>query len=285
VATAVLSALAETEREVPDTAALRAAAGAIVERWREAVADDLRRAPVTGAELAALERAAGRQAAVRRDCCPRLAYGTTLLAVLLASRYVAYFQLGDGDLLAVSHAGEVTRPLSADGRLFANETTSLCAGDASEHFRVGAHRLDEGAEPALILLATDGYANSFRDDLGFCQVGSDLLEIIRAYGVQAVEGSLEAWLEEATQLGSGDDVSVGILCRLDAVEGEAEADHGTEVGSDGVVDSPLAAADHPSWGAGARDAPVGPEHGAGVTDAAPAGPPGPSQDECPVASG
>jgi hypothetical protein len=34
--------------------------------------------------------------------------------------------------------------------------------------------------PALILLATDGYANSFPDEAGFLKVGSDLLGMIRS---------------------------------------------------------------------------------------------------------
>ena len=78
--------------------------------------------------------------------------------------------------------------------------------------------------PELILLATDGYANSFREDAGFLKVGSDLLGIIRTDGLDKVNENLETWLTETSKAGSGDDITLGILCRMDtAREGISEA--------------------------------------------------------------
>jgi serine/threonine protein phosphatase PrpC len=55
------------------------------------------------------------------------AYGATIISVCVTPSFILYIQLGDGDILTVSAKGEVERPLPSDTRLFANETTSLCA--------------------------------------------------------------------------------------------------------------------------------------------------------------
>src|SRR5436305_1513624 len=82
----------------------------------------------------------------------------------------------------------------ADVRLFGNETTSLCLPDAWNDMHVD---VQPESAPALILLASDGYANSFSDDAAFRRVGSDLLEMIRADGLDAVSQALPGWLADA----------------------------------------------------------------------------------------
>jgi hypothetical protein len=190
----------------------------IVRRWRDGVADHVTANPLTSTELDTLETekgVSGRRQAVLE---PIFAYGATLLTVLVAESFILYLQLGDGDILIVSETGEVSRPpLPADERLFANETTSLCSRDAWREFR-GHFQVLSGPLPALILVSTDGYGNSFRDEAGFLQVGTDFLEMTRADGLDAVHESLETWLAEASQEGSGDDITLGILCRMDALK-------------------------------------------------------------------
>lgn len=70
-----------------------------------------------------------------------------------------------------------------------------------------------GAPPALVLAATDGHANAFRDEAGFQQVARDLWEMIRDEGVEAVQPNLKDWLNEASQQDSGDDITVGMIWR------------------------------------------------------------------------
>jgi hypothetical protein len=216
-ALAVARELPLSVAEVTDLATLQIAAEEMVWRWRAAVDADLLAHPISDAELDGVERKAGTGAVRTLERAPWLAYGATLLAVLATDAFVVYFQLGDGDILTVSAEGEVRRPLAGDPRLFADETTSLCARDAVQQFRVGLQLLGEGAAqpPALILLSTDGYANSFRTDAGFVKVGADLLETVRSEGLETVDGCLASWLHEASAFGSGDDVTVGIVCRAD----------------------------------------------------------------------
>jgi hypothetical protein len=222
-ALAVFGPLAERSPDGIDPAALQDAAETALWRWRAAVDADLLERPLSAAELERLERKDGPGARRLVEQRPWVAYGATLLIALAAERCVAYFQIGDGDVLAVSEDGEVSRPLAGDPRLFAGETTSLCSHDAVRHVRLAVHALDGEAPlaPALIVLSTDGYANSFRTDADFAQVGSDLLSLVRSEGLDAVGTCLESWLHEASALGSGDDVTVGIISRVAGAERES----------------------------------------------------------------
>jgi hypothetical protein len=129
-------------------------------------------------------------------------------------------QLGDGDILTVSETSEVTRAIPSDKRLVANETTSLCTATVKD-FRSSFQPLSN-TPPALILLSTDGYANSFRDEEGFLKVGSDIWSIIQEDGIEKVDADLKGWLTSATRTGSGDDITLGILCRMSALNKKAE---------------------------------------------------------------
>jgi serine/threonine protein phosphatase PrpC len=148
---------------------------------------------------------------------PWLAYGTTIMSVLVTDTFIVYLQLGDGDILTVSAQAEVARPFLKDGRFLANETTSLCMSDADQEVRIGFAETVTGC-PALILLCTDGYSNSFRDDENFLKIGSDLFEVIQREGLSVVHTNLNRWLNQASQGGSGDDITLGIVCRADAFE-------------------------------------------------------------------
>ena len=194
-----------------------------VKRWREAVEADLNRRPFTEDELARLVEKDGERARKLVEDNPLLAYGATSLTVAVDESFILYLQLGDGEILTVSESGEINHPLAEDKRLFANETTSLCSRGAEQDFRFCLQKL-EGEHPALILLSTDGYVNSFSDREGFLKVGSDLLEMLRTDGFDYVNESLKGWLEEATSAGSGDDTTLGIICRMDALKQRAEAE-------------------------------------------------------------
>jgi serine/threonine protein phosphatase PrpC len=179
---------------------------ALVRNWAEAVAEDLRTEPLSESELSLLGAGASRESSI--------AYGATLLVAAVNERFAIYLQLGDGEILTVSDRGDVTRPLSKDDRLFGNETTSLCANEAWRDFRVHFQPLTQ-SPPALVLLSTDGYPNSFRNESGFLKVGSDILDMVQENGLASVQDHLAGWLSDSTRAGSGDDVTLGILSSLD----------------------------------------------------------------------
>ena len=188
----------------------------VVRRWQKAVDEHLSKNPFTQEELDTLEEKRGARARRDVESAPRLAYGATIVTVLITSSFVLYLQLGDGDILVISDKGEVKRPLPDDPRLIANETTSLCMRKAWRDIRFHFQALF-GEYPALILLATDGYANSFVDEAGFFKVGTDILDMLQHEGPEMVEENLGTWLEDASTAGSGDDITLGILYRTDIV--------------------------------------------------------------------
>ncbi|MBN1250180.1 MAG: protein phosphatase 2C domain-containing protein [Anaerolineae bacterium] len=190
----------------------------LVRRWQDAVEADLQRDPFSDEELSRLVAQRGDRGQQEVLANPRLAYGATAIGVLVERDFLLFLQLGDGDILTVTDAGVVSRPFPRDSRLIANETTSLCMDRAWQEVRLH-FQARYGTPPALILAATDGYANSFVNDAAFVRVGSDILEILRRDGVKAVVESLGDWLREASEAGSGDDITLGILYRTDALGG------------------------------------------------------------------
>lgn len=181
----------------------------IVSGWLAAVQSDLENNPFTAAEMAGLEKEEGAEARTAVEISPELAYGATLLAAAATEKVLLYLQLGDGEILSVSAQGTTTRPLPPDDRLFANQTTSLCQAEAWKDFR--SSWVTQDALPSMVLLSTDGYANSFRSDEDFLKIGQDYLEIIREQGILSLAEELPAILTEATLQGSGDDITLAIL--------------------------------------------------------------------------
>jgi hypothetical protein len=94
--------------------------------------------------------------------------------------------------------------------LVGGQTTSLCLPDAARDFRgamVGVHD-----RPVFVLLASDGYGNSFAEPDWAIGVARDLIRAFDRDGVGVVARNLPAWLRESAQAG-GDDVTVAALTR------------------------------------------------------------------------
>ena len=180
--------------------------------WRSAVESDLKNNPFTAEELDKLEASDGIAARESVEHDPILAYGATLLGVAATDGFLVYLQLGDGDILEVGETGATARPLSADERLIGNQTTSLCQEGAENEFRI-AIVSDQAAFPALVLVSTDGYANSFRSEEDFLKIGNDYLEMVRNSGIDGLAEELPQILAEASEQGSGDDITLGVLER------------------------------------------------------------------------
>jgi serine/threonine protein phosphatase PrpC len=191
----------------------------LVKKWRKTVEYHLKNNPFTEDEFKTLEEKSGVKARQLIEENPLLAYGTTSLTVAMEEDFVLYLQLGDGDILNISANGEVTKPLPEDARLLANETTSMCLPKAEKDFRFFLQKISSEQSPAMILLSTDGYLNSFSSEAGFFQAGTDILTMLAAEnGFETVSENLKAWLEEANRMGSGDDSTVAIIYRPNALK-------------------------------------------------------------------
>lgn len=176
----------------------------IVRHWRDKVIQDIAQNPFADEERRESE---SRPATASR----LLAYGATLLSVLVAETFIIYLQIGDGDILVVPEDGDTVRPLPRDDRLLGNETTSLCMPEAWNEMQIGFQTI-WGRFPALILLCTDGYGNSFVDEANFLIIGRDLWEIMHNEGLPVVQENLMRWLAQTSENGSGDDITLGIAC-------------------------------------------------------------------------
>ncbi len=181
----------------------------LVRAWRARVDEHLSQWPFTPAELAAARERDGDEGPGCLARNPYLAYGSTLVTAVAMESCMAFWQIGDGDVLLVAGDGQASRPLPRDELLAGNETTSLCTAEAWRLFRVAVL----GTTAPVVLASTDGLANSFRDEQGFFRFGSDLLRMLADDGIDAVGGRLGGWLGQMTAEGSGDDISLGLLCR------------------------------------------------------------------------
>jgi hypothetical protein len=186
--------------------------------WRNSVRTDIRANPFSPLDFAAFpEPAPVLKPGKELPFSAYLAYGATLLITVLTRHYTIFAQLGDGDILTVDAEGTVSRPLERLHPFFSEQSASLCTTGAIREFQVSV--LPTRREPpAMIMLATDGYANCFGNDHGFFQVGSDLLSYTRERGTRFVASQLTDWLAESSRDGSGDDISVALAVRSSMVK-------------------------------------------------------------------
>ncbi|OQB45839.1 MAG: hypothetical protein BWY02_02419 [bacterium ADurb.Bin157] len=169
----------------------------VVDRWFKIVQYDLSKNPLTDSETDLLSGNAA------------VAYGSTLLSVLVTDTFILFLQLGDGDILIVSEDDNVSRAIPKDPRLIANETTSLCRPESWRDINLAFLPVNDF--PKMIMLSTDGYSNSFNDDQDFFKVALDLRKILEEKSFDFLSSNMDLWLNETSEKGSGDDVTAGLV--------------------------------------------------------------------------
>lgn len=184
----------------------------LVRSWRQEVEKHLAENPFRQEEWDFLREKVGEEARSAIENDPFLAYGATLLLAAVTETYLLCMQLGDGDILAMDAAGVAGRLVAKDERLIGNETFSLCMREAWNGIHVELIPFRQ-APPALVLISTDGYSNSYASEEGFLQTGPDYLRMIRSEGIEAVQQKLQGFLEETSRKGSGDDITLGMIKR------------------------------------------------------------------------
>ena len=200
----------------------------IFRRWTEKVRIDIEDDPFSDEEKALLQTKnlpSTKIPQIINNDYNVFAYGSTLLTVIIHESYVLFLQLGDGDILDINYNGIIDRPIPDDYRLIGNETTSLCLPEAWAEFKFKLCEISLNSPfPALILISTDGYKNSFSEETGFEKVGSNLLSMICEHpdginaGLDLIDDNLNDWLNVASVKGSGDDITIGIICNIDQIK-------------------------------------------------------------------
>jgi serine/threonine protein phosphatase PrpC len=188
----------------------------LTDRWKDTVREHFQEYRFTDAEKKTLLDKEGEKGLNSIQDNPFLAYGATLLVVAIAESFILYLQLGDGDILRIDESGKTTRPLVKNPDLIGNETTSLCMDRAWNQFQIKLEPQNAYTQiPALILLSTDGYSNSYASDEEFFKIGQDYLQEIRENGIESIDRQLESFLKEISAGGSGDDITLGIVSRIE----------------------------------------------------------------------
>ena len=189
----------------------------LVKNWNNEVGNHISKNPFTTDEVSKFLKGDA-SAKNKLDTHPQIAYGSTLLTAIVTKEYILLFQLGDGNILIVDEYRNVISPFekkieNGDEENFIvplNYTNSLCMNSSWLKFNVGIYSSYD-LKPNLILLSTDGYYNSFKDEMGFRKIATDYLDIINNYGQQYLRRRLQLLLNETSQKGSGDDITLGYL--------------------------------------------------------------------------
>jgi hypothetical protein len=137
-------------------------------------------------------------------------YGTTLLGFLITESFCFALQLGDGDILCVNSGGQTTPFIETD-KILGTETYSISSEKAWENVIIEMRNQATDEFPVLFIISTDGFANSFVSDEEFMKTGADYLELLKEYGENEIKDNLKNWLNETTQNGSGDDITLVLI--------------------------------------------------------------------------
>jgi serine/threonine protein phosphatase PrpC len=135
-------------------------------------------------------------------------YGTTLIAVAATDDFIFALQIGDGNILMVDK--ENARPILAVEENVGEDTESLCLEDAWTYIRTQIIPWN-AKNPAMLLLTTDGYANSFSDSAGFLKAGTDFFKLWQEEGLEYIKENLPEWLRNTSDKGSGDDIAMALM--------------------------------------------------------------------------
>ena len=206
------NAVIDVLREIERTAFYKAKKEAVIEnirlnvlcRWNSLVEGHLTKNPIRMSEVTELTEA--EILSLRKN--PIKAYGTTLNAAMILGTKLICVSIGDGGCFLVK-SGIVTLAFTEDeDEPVANITYSLCQDDAFSHLLVSVHELSayDGA-----VVCTDGMINPYQNLSNF---STGLIAPAIATLSVGKNKSLEAFVSEVgTKLGTGDDVSLGIVVK------------------------------------------------------------------------
>ena len=137
-------------------------------------------------------------------------YGTTLLGVVISDELIFSFQLGDGDITVVDN--ENVQFLVEPDKILGVETHSLAQKGAWKKAKSNLVVRDNPFQKDfLIIVSTDGFSNSFVTQSEYNYACREYYRNIKENGLEAVNQALSTWLDETSQFGSGDDITVVLI--------------------------------------------------------------------------
>lgn len=187
----------------------------IIQHWHERVASDLADHPLdTDDRYRTLED--GDRAALVKS--PVKAYGATFIAAVLTDSCFFVLKLGDGNacLLTRDLRAQLLNhlfPQLVDDELQFNLTTSLCNSDADVAFKHCFCRLKDRRDVQGLILTTDGIISSYQSEQAYLGFIENIFAGYREQQRKDAHAELAEFLPRLSEKGSGDDLSVAIICR------------------------------------------------------------------------
>ena len=193
----------------------------LVHNWTDQVQYHVQQHPFSNNEIDLILKKKGPIILEKIINNPKIAYGSTLLTVVVTKNYFIFLQLGDGDILIVDHNRNVRNMFSnqdgdSDDKSLIESiihTDSLCMDNSWLEFKTGIFDF-QALKPKLILLTTDGYCNSFNSESGFLKIGLDYLALLEKFGYSYLSENLYHILRQTSREGSGDDISLGLIYQV-----------------------------------------------------------------------
>ena len=179
--------------------AMRHLFGSIYTEWLRRIREDVKRNPMTSAELMLL----GRHDIVK-------AYGSTLMVFVNMPDYWFAFHLGDGKLLMMVDDFEWQEPVPWDYKCFLNITTSLCQNNPIEDFRYAFS--GQGEHPVAVFMGSDGLDDTWQTMDNLQNAYAKILRLMYEDGIKPTVADLrDTILPDWSARGSHDDMSVAGL--------------------------------------------------------------------------
>lgn len=148
-------------------------------------------------------------------------YGSTLVGIMITPIFVFAFQIGDGDMAYISENG-VEQVLVSD-KILGTETHSLSKINSWMNAISVVRRKDNSEVlPALYMLSTDGFSNSYKNESEFKKTCSEYYSMTKEHGVDVVKANLKSWLTETSEQGCGDDITLLMCYYYDDTAAESE---------------------------------------------------------------
>jgi serine/threonine protein phosphatase PrpC len=133
-------------------------------------------------------------------------FGSTLLGLVIAPGFAFAYQLGDGDIVFAS--GDGAELVIHGDKLLGTETHSLCNAESWKRAKTEVLALPNTDASCAFMLFSDGFSNSYRNEMVFLQTALDYYKTLEEHGVDVVRSNIKAWLNETSEQGSGDDITV-----------------------------------------------------------------------------
>jgi serine/threonine protein phosphatase PrpC len=191
----------------------------IVARWHDKVEQHIQAEPFSVVEFEKAGEKRREKYEAGEDCYK--AYGTTLIAAAVATRYWFGIHIGDGRFTVLYRDGTFDQPIPWDPKCFLNKTTSICDDDAAERARFYCSFNSEEALPAAVFLCSDGVDDNYPVEKN----EEHLYKLYRTIALTFAEEGFTSTVEQIKDLansfaakGKGDDTSIAGMVDMEGIK-------------------------------------------------------------------